>query len=86
MKYICLDGATHTGRGPNGRPRNFRAMSDQKFRIVYKAVVVYEANDPQCVALLQNERDRRGFIDRGDGVLHDTPKEPWEVVLDVLSE
>jgi hypothetical protein len=83
--YMPLSEA-QTGRGPNGKPRNFKAMGSEKFAKVYYLVVVAERNDPQCVALLQNERDRRGLVDPGNGKLQAKPKDDVELILDALAD
>lgn len=49
-----------TGRGPSGRLRNFRAMSDVKLRGVMSAVW-NEDNDPEAISAAHTEMGSRGL-------------------------
>lgn len=48
-----------TGRGPNDKLRNFKAMGDAKFYPVAERIIA-ENNDPEAVAAVKAEIARRG--------------------------
>lgn len=50
--------AFQTGRGPTGRLRNFRAMSDTKFYDV-AATIRSENNDPEAIEAINAEQEAR---------------------------
>lgn len=54
------DAAFQTGRGPTGRLRNFRAMSDAKLLAALEAVQA-EANDPEALQALEAEASARNL-------------------------
>jgi hypothetical protein len=56
------DAAFMTGRGPTGRCRNFRQMSEAKLIDVFHTVR-YEANDEYALEAIRAEMLRRGGFD-----------------------
>jgi len=51
--------ARSIGRGPKGKPRNFRAMSDEKLLAVFDAIAVEPTLDREVVNEIGREIKRR---------------------------
>lgn len=80
MNEVQKYSATHSGRGPTGRLRNFGAMGDQKMREV-NAAVLFEHNDLEAMATL--ERHMRARLLWREG-LRDRPADIEADIWDTL--
>jgi hypothetical protein len=72
--------ATHAGRGPTGRLRNFGAMGDQKLRSVYEQVRM-EGNDLEAQATAERHMRARDLWRSGMRVAPpDIEQEIWDTL------